>query len=125
MKISHCSFRCYTFFIIYTTFFGNISFGAFTSCCNRLRESFRLAKLRKTAQKALGRARKSVAEVESLNLGKEFCIRSRFLQRHIADDKCVLAVARLEVEGLRHRLEGFEGQREVAIVDVESIFYSD
>ena len=125
MKISHCSFRCYTFFIIYTTFFGNISFGAFTSCCNRLRESFRLAKLRKTAQKALGRARKVVAGGAGLNPGKEFCIKSRVLQRDITDDKHILAVASLEVEGGGNGIERFEGQREVAIVYIESIFYSD
>ena len=125
MKISHCSFRCYTFFIIYTTFFGNISFGAFTSCCNRLRESFRLAKLRKTAQKDLGRARKSVAEVESLNLGKEFCIRSRFLQRHIADDKDILTIASLEVEGGGDGVERLKGKGEVAIVNINAVFHSD
>ena len=50
-------------------FRGNIPFGAFTSCCNRLRESFRAAKLQKRHEIALGKDWKFDAEGECLNLG--------------------------------------------------------
>ena len=48
-------------------FCGNIPFGAFMSCCNRLRESFRATKLQKVPRKSPRQDRKSVCRGESLN----------------------------------------------------------
>ena len=53
-------------------FRGNILFGAFTSCCNRLRESFRATKLRNVPRKSPRHDRKSVCRGETLKLVKEF-----------------------------------------------------
>jgi len=63
-------------------FRGNIPFGAFTSCCNRLRESFRATKLQKVPRKSPRHDRKSDAGGETLKLvSVNFCKNAIFVLR--------------------------------------------
>ena len=78
------SFYVIPFYFI-RRFRGNIPFGAFTSCCNRLRELFRATKLQKVPRKRPRQDRKSDAGGETLKLvSVNFCKNAIFVLRNLS-----------------------------------------